>query len=106
MKHIELFEYFKKDGESKSKKSGWLKSSGKPGEITEDADAELLHLDTDGGFIEIGTIWGESGEMEDTISIYAMDNSPQGYTGVKVSDLIKLLKAYNDAEWSQAKIKI
>lgn len=44
--------------------------------------------------------------MEDTISIYAMDNSPQGYTGVKVSDLIKLLKAYNDAEWSQAKIKI
>jgi hypothetical protein len=74
------------------------------GNITTDDDMEKVTLKTEAGIVEIGNIFDENGAIPGEISIYAIDNSPQGYTGIKISDLQKLISAYNQAEWSEGKI--
>ena len=76
----------------------------KPGKITEDYDGEMVKLTSESGFVELGNIFDEDGPVEELVSIYAKDNSPQGYTAVRISDLQKLIQAYNKAEWSVGKI--
>lgn len=74
------------------------------GTIEEDEEGEKVTLKTESGIVELGNMHGDGGPIRGEISIYAVDNSPQGYTSVKVSDLKRLIAAFNDAEWSENKI--
>lgn len=103
MKNLGTFEEFINEN---SKKQFVSESKGldRPGKIKEDYDGESVKLTTATGFVEIGNILDEDGAIEGMISIHAQDNSPQGYTAIRIDDLKKLIQAYNKAEWSSGKI--